>query len=285
MICYLRSVGLAHRTTFAIAVVTLTGAAWACSTFDDADAPGSVEAGAPDAPSAEVGAVADANADAPAPPPFCKTDGGTFCEDFDDPGSGALPYTDVREGGTVTEVEDPHVSPPRALRTTFVRPDDGTCRYAVRGTPALQLAATGGFSVEYKIRPLAVPGRLLAGADITYEAADGKQCSFYFEARPTGAFLVVEPLEDPTPAQFIPLTRRLLAGEWSTVSWDVHGASGERRATVTVNGENAVLDATLEPPCQGGIRIVDIHIGLDCVTVDLGGDVDVAFDDLRVIAH
>lgn len=39
------------------------------------------------------------------------------------------------------------------------------------------------------------------------------------------------------------------------------------------------------PFCQGGAgRIVNVKVGLECVTIDVGADVDVAFDD-TVVTH
>jgi hypothetical protein len=226
-----------------------------------------------------------ASSDAPRPP-FCLTNKGTFCEDFDDPGSGAFPAMNLWDGGAIGVVSAPHFSPPNALRTTFTTPSDGTCRYATVDNVNLDRPIPNGYSVEYKILAASLPGKLLHGvAVLSNDTSSGVTCSIYMESRAGGATIAVEPQQSPAPTQYISLSRKIIAGQWSHVVVDVTGAAGARRLSVRIDGVSALEDATLIPQCQSTARIVHVGVGLICVTAELAGDEDVAFDDIRVIAR
>jgi hypothetical protein len=282
-----------RRALFAAILVVppaVTVAFAACDPYEAA-APTSSE---PDAtvdssPSSEA-ASSDARVDAPdedAPsPPFCKTEGGVFCEDFVDPASAVLPNVAVGDGGTITVVGDPHSSAPNALRVTFPGSTDTTCRLATRTSGDLSLVVNGGFALEYKIRPATIPGRLLHGAHVeTADLDGGTPCSFYFETLPNASSLVVEPYVSSTGRQLIPLSRKLVAGAWSHVVIDIGGPIGARNATVTIDGIVAASNAPFLADCASLTRIKRIGVGLFCVNSETTGDADVAFDDIRVITR
>jgi hypothetical protein len=143
-----------------------------------------------------------------------------------------------------------------------------------------------GYSVEYKILAASLPGKLLHGvAVLSNDTSSGVTCSIYMESRAGGATIAVEPQQSPAPTQYISLSRKIIAGQWSHVVVDVTGAAGARRHSERIDGVSALEDATLIPQCQSTARIVHVGVGLICVTAELAGDVDVAFDDIRVIAR
>jgi hypothetical protein len=267
------------------------GAFLACSSFSDNDEAGVGAVDGGDAPSAVDGPAIDAplTTDAPAgdstmpAPPFCKTYGGTFCEDFDDPGSAGFPSTSLWDGGTVGVVTDPFFSPPKSLRTTFVKPPDGACRYANVYNTSLASPIVGGYRVEYRIFAKTIPGRILHGPALgTRDTNTTDACSVYMETTASGASLIVEPQGIPDPSQYIQLSRKIVPGQWSHVVVDITGSAGGRKASVVIDGVAAVSGVQLIAQCQSLDRLTDIAVGLICVTADVGGDIDVAFDDVRV---
>lgn len=250
----------------------------ACDSFDEGNARPETDAGT------DVGIAVEAGTNADASIPFCRTDGGTLCEDFDDPGSAALPTT-ATDGGGVTEILDPHFSSPRSLRATAEPPQENTCRIAVRHSDVLSVPIPDGFRIEYRIRAVSIPGALhhvSTEMSNTNDASD--KCSIYMRTVPTGASLVVEPAAPSPPRQLITLSRKIVAGEWSHVVVEIRGGPGGRRASVTIDGTPAATDVMLEV-CQSLDRLSKVVVGLVCVTPELGGNADVAFDDVRVIAR
>jgi hypothetical protein len=257
----------------------------ACSSFQDA-------------PTAEGDGGTDGAVDGGGTDPyvaFCKADGGALCEDFDDPGSDVLPEAQLDDAGTLAVVDDPHASPPKALRVAIPRPADVNCHEVKRTTrDTTSIPAPNGFSAEYKTHVAAAfanPGSVNFGAIVTYqhEADDDKNCDVYLRNEDGVYALIVTPhgYSDP-PSQHIELARNLLIGQWSTVFFDVHGPPGAHEVSVFVDGQDAVAtgqSTTLDALCQDTIRVVSVVIGFDCVSNAVGGDLDVTFDDLRVIAH
>jgi len=281
-----------RRSVLVGCATAIVGIIAACSSFDETEdappAPAS-DAGSEGSPGdssdGDAGAGADAGADAAQP--FCKTDSGTFCEDFDDPGSAAFPDSNLWDGGTLAFVADPHFSPPKALRATFANPTDSTCRYAVLKNAGLDAPIPNGYRIEYRIFAKTIPGRLLHGATVgTRDTNTANRCSIFMEtlAGP-GATLIVEPQTDQLPAQDIQLSRKILPGQWSHVEIDVKGPAGARRASVVIDGATAVSDTMLTTSCQAMDRLYEVTTGLICVNADALGDLDVAFDDIRVIAY
>lgn len=253
----------------------------ACTSFEDAEpraaAPDAGVDVAPPLPSTDAG-------DARAPLPFCATDAGTRCEDFDDPKSGVLPFTTGDPGFEFTLDTEHHVSAPNALRLTIARPPVGEpCRYAFRhGT--IEAPAANGVRLEYKLRPASLGDYANVGASVVLANTDNSQsCNAYIQHYPDGAKLYVT--DNASASRSLPLTRRAPLGEWTAIVIDMTGPPGGRKLAVTFDGVLAGQDTTVADACQNATRLMRLEVFARCVSDQSGADLDVSVDDVRVIAH
>jgi len=261
-------------------------AAYACSDFEATDtAPASDGGDAGDAEDAGSDATpaADGSSDAPMAP-FCEIDGGTICEDFDDPQSSRFPLPYTTDGGTITIVDDPHYSPPKALRATYSPIDAGGCNYAIIESATLGAPAPNGFHAEYKVRLAKLSGIANIGARIYMAAADGgRNCDYYVWVTPTGASLHVGNNQGDSDDHA--LGERPIVGQWSHLTIDVHGAAGAQKVEVTVDDKVALVDTAVRPECAFDTALRTVEVGLHCVDETVAGDLDIAVDDVRVIVR
>jgi hypothetical protein len=273
----------AVRRGVLVGFATMIASFVACSSFDEAEttpAP-AVEAGVD-------GPVLDAppnDSDAP-PPPFCKTDAGTFCADFDDPG--ATPFvgnTTIHDGGAIELVDASAVSPPNALRMSLLRPPpDAGCTYVVLQSAELGVQITTGLGAQFEMKLDAPPaaGQLGLGLSIRLEEPTSEVgCSIYLSVDEDNAFLVFEGTSYVTT----PLMRRPLPGEWSRVELDFHAGASGRAVSVAIGGASAGPEIPLPSVCQNKPLLRRVQLGLYCVQNAVGIDVGVSFDDIRVIAR
>lgn len=270
----------------ALGLAIAVGAAAACSSFEDGNAPGAVDAGrdvatAPSPDSGDAGAAGDGDA---ATPPFCGADAGTLCEDFDDPKSGVLPFTLVDPGAAFEVVPDRHVSSPNGLRITVARPGAGdSCRYAIRYATT-DVPAPNGARAEYKLRPTSLGNAANVGVALELSNVNASEkCTLYLQHYPDGARLFVT-REGGFPPGEVLLTRKAPLDSWTSIAIDVTGVPGARSTTVTFDGVVAGKDSVMTY-CQGGTRITKVEVAARCVADTAGADLDVAVDDVRVIAH
>lgn len=236
-------------------------------------------AGPSDAPSTTP---PDATADAAAP--FCATDAGALCEDFDDVASAALPKTALQDGGAVEEIDATHVSPPRSLRARFPLPPDADCRVAARYNDGLDVSMPDGFRLEYKVRPEAVPGSIAHGAGVELKnTSSSGTCSIYVRTLPNVSMLAIGKSGGAT--QELMLSRKIVPGKWNHVVVEMKGPAGGRKASVTLDGVSALSDADVLGDCQSFDRVLGVSVGILCVSNTAMGDVDIAFDDVRLTAR
>jgi hypothetical protein len=269
-----------------IVFAMLVADASSCSPYSDAassDAGAIGDATATDATNGDGGGSAEGGPSDAGALPFCKTNAGTLCEDFDDPGSAALPRVEVGDGGAFVTVTDRPASPPNAARVTFVVVADQTCRYAGRFAD-LDAASGDGFRVEYKIRlNEPVGGRIFVGPEVTMVTSDDRNQMYYLELTAMGAILRVE--TDLLPTQEIPLSRRPIPGQWSEIVVDLHGGSGARKVSVTIDGAAAATDVALAAEHQSAYKIRKLFAGALCVTGFAQGKVSFDLDDIRLTAR
>lgn len=242
----------------------------ACGSFEASPVDGGTDASA-DSARTEAG------------PPFCATLKGTFCEDFDDPKGGSFSGVDVPEGGTQTVVSDPHFSPPNAVRMTLRRPPAGACQYLAFYSTNLVTPAAGGFSVEFKVRPAALPAAAHVGAGVSTKSLGGNGCTFFFRVSDLNTELVVT--KEDAGASSYKLDRKVLTGDWSHVELDVTGIPGSRVMTAKVDGKLGIAGVPAPAECQNDTILNAVDLGNRCIFDSVGGDLDIAFDDVRVIAH
>jgi hypothetical protein len=264
------------------------GAIGACSSFDEGDGatpPLPVEAGidgpATDAPPTDSGT---------APPPFCRTDGGTFCADFDDPG--AAPFAgprNISDGGVAIEDDSGSVSPPNAMRFTRPQllasdyPDGGGCAFVSISSADFQVA-TSGLGAEFKIKLNEPPvsGDVSIGPHVRFvDPATNAHCNVYFNVSPTGVRIGFG-MEGSNG--FVTLDRKPVPGQWAHFEVDVHGSGASRAVSVRIDGVDAG-DVALPSDCQSSTVFHGVDLGLFCVSESVGGDLDVSYDDIRVIAR
>jgi hypothetical protein len=215
---------------------------------------------------------------------FCKKGGGFICADFDDPG--ASPFETQTVGDGVIDVGPfAFVSPPNGAHLTLATPPDQSCHDVAFRSGKREVSAQNGFVAEYKMKMAAPPAKSHAAVGAAVRLEDdsgGGYCEFYLRVTPNGAELLAETSSSSAEDQAIPLSRKPVAGRFSAIVIDVHGEPGGREVSVAIDGEPALLDAPLAPECQNGTRLTNVDLGLHCITSDVGSDLDIVFDDLRV---
>ena len=271
-----------------VAAAGVLAGAYACSSFES-DAPsGSSDGGAP-ADASLDGNVTDAgiDADAKSAPPFCATDGGDLCEDFDDPGSATFTDAVADDGGTFSLETSQFVSPPKSAHFEFapVSDPDAGCSNLGRKSARL-IQAPDGFTVEYKVRLDAeISGsRALLGTSVAFGPATGDAlCRFYLALTPpSGAQLYIEATDG---SEYPALKRRPVPMQWSHVVIDYHGASSSRKVSVFIDEQEALLDwPVASSACQIADYVRELYLGLICVDSETG-PLSAYFDDVRLKAH
>jgi hypothetical protein len=275
------------RRSFFVACATTIAVIAACSSFEDGNnASSTVEAGT----DAGDGGSSSTN-DATTATPFCKVDGGTFCADFDDPGAAGFGgFTRIDDGGAVFEDDAAPASPPNAMRFKLARQvpsdlPDGGCAYALVRTADLDIPTSGlGAEFKLKVHTPPVTGRLSLGPSIQFtDATLSRRCDVFLGIAAGGAAHLLFDTDGTTGSAA--LSRKPIAGQWSHVELDVHGGVASRAVTVRVDGEIAATDVLLPTDCQASTIFRGIGLGLFCVDDGVGGDVDVSYDDIRVITR
>jgi hypothetical protein len=221
------------------------------------------------------------------PVAFCAIDAGSFCEAFDDANRVTFDVSQIDDGGAIDVVQDPRVSPPNALRMRLARPAPSggmTCSYVTRARRGLGLDAPNGFLAEYKVRFGApVAGRVILGIALRMTSSAGKTCDYFMEVSTASAAL--DEFESSGAIAVHPLKMKPPNGVWTAITVDLHGTGSNRKLSVTIDGKEALSDSPSNAACQGVNVVSDIDLGLICVENEVGGDVDVAFDDIRVTAR
>jgi hypothetical protein len=253
----------------------------ACGSFDEA-APANDAGG--DGASGLDASIVDSTPDAP----FCAEDGGTFCDDFDDPRRGTFPEEVIDDGGTLTVVPSPHFSPPSSLHIVVPKTTMPYCTSAARVVRNVRVPAPNGFVVEYKLHLVTIGGPVDLGAAAIMHNVDGtEECNYYMEVTPAALTLAIyEKFQDGGGVDHnTPLGRKVLPGEWTSIVVDVHGIAGGRTLTVKVGDVVAVKDVAVPGGCQNGNFVVQASMGASCVFPSSTGPLDVFIDDVRVIAR
>lgn len=256
----------------------------ACGSFEEAGPPTAASDAGTDA-DAGASAVDGSPADAPTIP-FCAVDGGTLCEDFDDPRSGTFPTESRTDGGTLEIISSQHVSSPNALRVTVPTTSLPNCPHAYRNITGITKHAPVGFTAEYKFRLAALGGPADLGSSVILVDTTGQEtCSYFVEVAPGGMSLAVLLVTNGAEQSF-PLGRKALAEDWTSIVVDVHGVPGSRKVSVTASGvPTSVTDTPVPAFCQHGTILVGATVGVTCLVQGATAPVDVAIDDVRVIAR
>jgi hypothetical protein len=167
---------------------------------------------------------------------------------------------------------------------TLPEPTAPGCHQAVRDFTGVRTPAANGFNLEYKFRLATALGRAVdLGTAVAMESESGdEKCSYYLEVAPAGMRFAVQ-REGGTEENFM-VGRSALVDEWTPIVVDVHGAPGGRKLTVAVGGVVAIDDAAIPSYCQNGTFVTAAAVGVSCGFTG-AGDLDVAFDDVRVIAR
>lgn len=222
--------------------------------------------------------------------PFCKTDGGTFCADFDDPG--AAPFgggANISDGGAAFEDDSGPISPPNAMRFTLTRPlasdyPDGGCAYVVLQSGAFDLA-TSGLGAEFRIKVTKPPasGSIALGPSLRFLDDAGSRCDVFFGIIANGGVQVA--FDTGGSTDYALLGRKPVPGQWAHVEIDIHASGTSRAISVRIDGASAGPEVPFPSACQARTRFHGVDLGLFCVGESVGGDLDVSYDDIRVIAR
>lgn len=284
-----------RRSAFASSVA-LGVALKACSSFEDATPPtgdAGIDTGSsPDADIAVDGA-ADGSVDTGNPldaGPFCKPDSAAIlCDDFDD--STRVVWTDTFnfDGGFVEVLSGGGAASPPGYLHTHVEPaPTAACAFESKSFYAA-LPVPKGLRGEVKMRL----GRPLLNGEVLptgpyfgiKNTTTGVECRYYIQVVATGPRLVSDTIVDGgEDAGYLLLGKKLGPSVYQTVALDVGGDAGQRRITVSFDGDDAGSTAIV-PACQQANQLVFFSVGLHCAGDTLTSAVDVTYDDVLVTAN